>query len=305
MEDPSYRALFRNGELEKRAGMAVSMLGKCRVCPRGCGVNRMGGEKGFCGVGRNAVVSTFGPHFGEEAPLVGRKGSGTIFFSGCNLGCRFCQNWDISQSIEGTEMGAEELADVMVKIQGMGCHNLNLVSPTHVVPQVLEALTIACMKGLEIPIVYNTGGYDSPEVLGLLDGIVDIYMPDMKYSSPEVGERLSLVRDYPGVNFDAVREMNRQVGPLQLDGDGVATKGLLVRHLVLPNDMAGTKGIAKFLAEEISMDTYLNIMSQYRPEYQAMDCAGLDRRPTREEYLEAVRSAAGAGPHRFDGFMHS
>ncbi|MGA1848702.1 MAG: radical SAM protein [Thermoplasmatota archaeon] len=305
MGEPSYLALFRSGELEKRAELALSMLDGCRVCPRVCGVNRIGGEKGYCGVGRNPVISSYGPHFGEEAPLVGRRGSGTIFFSGCNLGCRFCQNWDISQRIEGAEMGAEELADVMVEVQGMGCHNLNLVSPSHVVPQILEALVIACSKGLRIPIVYNTGGYDSLEVLGLLDGIVDIYMPDMKYSDPEVGERLSMVKDYPMVNFDAVREMNGQVGPLLLDKDGVAVRGLLVRHLVLPNGLAGTRRIVKFLAEEISLDTYLNIMFQYRPEFQAMDCEGMDRKPTRDEYREALRFAAGAGLHRFDGLKRS
>ena len=235
---------------------------------------------------------------------MGRGGSGTVFFSGCNLGCQFCQNWDISQRASGGETDAEELADIMMGIQGMGCHNVNLVSPTHVVPQFLEALEMACMKGLQLPIVYNTGGYDSLETLRLLDGIVDIYMPDMKYSDPTVGKRLSLVDDYPGINFEAVREMHQQVGDLAMDDDGVAYRGLLVRHLVLPGGLAGTGEIVRFLAEEISKDTYVNIMEQYRPEYKAMECEGIGRMPTGKELQNTERMALSAGLNRLDKYHH-
>jgi len=296
----SYIDLFRSGELERRRDMALEMLVECSVCPRNCGVDRAREEKGFCGIGRKAVVSSCGPHFGEESPLVGRKGSGTIFFSGCNLGCRFCQNWDISQRVNGGSVDADRLASLMMQVQGFGCHNLNLVSPTHVVPQIIEALEIACLRGFQLPIVYNTGGYDSLDVLKLLDGIVDIYMPDMKYSDPTVGKRLSLVDDYPDVNFRAVKEMHRQVGDLKIGEDGVAERGLLIRHLVLPNDLAGTEKIANFLSNEVSSDTYINVMAQYRPEYQAMDCEGMGRRPSREEYLRAVMMVMDSGLHRLD-----
>jgi len=296
----SYLGLFRSGELVRRRDIALGMMFDCRVCPRKCGVDRSKDAKGYCRIGRNAVVSSCGPHFGEENPLVGRNGSGTIFFSGCNLGCRFCQNWDISQKVTGESADADRLASLMIQVQDLGCHNLNLVSPTHVVPQVLEALEIACMLGFELPIVYNTGGYDSLEVLKLLDGIVDIYMPDMKYSDPIIGKRLSFVDDYPIVNFKAVKEMHRQVGDLKMDEEGVAGRGLLVRHLVLPNDLAGTERVARFLSDEISKDTYINVMAQYRPEYNAMDCEGMDRRPTREEYLRSVKMVLDSGLHRLD-----
>ncbi len=302
MYEPSYLELFASGELKERAERAVESLRECRICPRHCAVDRKEDGIGFCRIGREARVSSYGPHFGEEGPLVGRSGSGTIFFSGCNLGCRFCQNWDISQMASGSERNAEELADIMMRIQGMGCHNINLVSPTHVVPQFLEALEIACMMGLELPIVYNTGGYDSIETLRLLDGVVDIYMPDMKYSDPAVGKRLSLVDDYPKINFEAVREMHRQVGDLVMDEDGVAYRGLLVRHLVLPGDLAGTGEVVRFLAEEISKDTYVNIMEQYRPEYRAMECEGMGRMPTGKELRNAEKMALDAGLSRLDKY---
>lgn len=300
MTSPSYIQLFRSGELESRRDRALEVLKECRLCPRECGVDRTSDRMGSCMIGRHPVVSSYGPHFGEERPLVGKCGSGTIFFSGCNLGCVFCQNWDISHHISGDVVAPDELADMMMKVQGMGCHNLNLVSPTHVIAQVLEALEIACMRGFDLPIVYNTGGYDSSKTLELLDGVIDIYMPDMKYSDPAAGKRLSHVDDYPEVNLRAVREMHRQVGDLILDESGIAVRGLLVRHLVLPNGLAGTRGVVKFLADEISRDTYVNIMAQYRPEYKAMECEGVGRRPTREEYLGAVKSALDAGIHRFD-----
>lgn len=300
--EPCYLPLFNSGELEKRTSIALEKLRSCDICPRKCSVDRTSGETGACRIGRKARVASYGPHFGEEGPLVGKNGSGTIFFTGCNLECQFCQNHDISRSCEGDEKEAEGLADIMLKLQGFGCHNINLVSPSHVVPQFLEALSLACMKGLELPIVYNTGGYDSLGTLKLLDGIVDIYMPDMKYSKGDVGSRYSGVEDYPEINFRAVKEMHRQVGDLRINEDGIATRGLLVRHLVLPEALAGTPDIAGFLAEEISRDTYVNIMAQYRPEYRAGEFEPISRKPTIEEYKEALDSASDAGLWRFDGY---
>ena len=217
------------------------------------------------------MVSSYGPHFGEEAPLVGRHGSGTIFFTYCNLQCVFCQNYAISQLGEGIAVSKEELARMMLSLQAKGCHNINLVSPTHVVPYILDALEIAVSAGLSLPLVYNTGGYDSVETLELLDGIVDIYMPDMKYSDERIAEQLSGVKDYPKLNRAAVKEMHRQVGDLQMDEQGVAGRGLLVRHLVLPNQLAGTREVVRFLAQEVSPNTYLNIMAQYHPCHKAFD----------------------------------
>lgn len=245
-------------------------------------------------------MSSFGPHFGEEAPLVGRRGSGTIFFAFCNLHCVFCQNYNISQLGEGSTVDSEELASMMLSLQAKGNHNINLVSPTHVVPFILEALEIAASRGLQLPIVYNTGGYDSIETLQLLDGIVDIYMPDMKYSDGKVGERLSDIKRYPEANRAAVREMHRQVGDLQIDESGVATRGLLVRHLVLPHGLAGTEGVVKFLAEEIAPNTYLNVMAQYHPCYRAFDYLELSRPITSEEYSAAIELARRYGLNRLD-----
>ena len=298
----SYISMFRSGEMEKKIEALKGSLRSCDICPRKCHIDRISGETGFCRIGRKARVASFGPHFGEEKPLVGRSGSGTIFFSGCNLACQYCQNWDISQKDTGNDVDAEELAGIMMKLQGMGCHNINLVSPSHVVFQFLEALEIACMRGLEIPIVYNTGGYDSVETLKLLDGVVDVYMPDMKYSDPNVGKRLSLVEDYPIVNRDAVREMHRQVGDLEMDERGVAVKGLLVRHLVLPGGMAGTGEISRFLSEEISKDTYINIMAQYRPQYKSCEYPQIDRKPNRDELMGSFQVAKEHGLWRFDSF---
>jgi putative pyruvate formate lyase activating enzyme len=297
---PYYLELYATGELKEKAAKAYEMMKGCRVCPRRCPVDRTNDEQGFCKIGSKARVSGSGPHFGEERPLVGRSGSGTIFFSGCNLGCRYCQNWDISQQPVGLLKEPEDLAKRMLKLQKMWCHNINLVSPTHVVPQILEALIIACKKGLKIPLVYNTGGYDSLESLRLLDGVIDIYMPDMKYSDPKVGDRLSMVENYPLINFAAVKEMHKQVGDLQIDDMGVATRGLIVRHLVLPNNLAGTRRIMRFLADNISKNTYLNVMDQYHPEYRAMECEGMGRRPTRREIEQAYTMARGVGLERLD-----
>jgi putative pyruvate formate lyase activating enzyme len=248
------------------------------------------------------MVASYGPHHGEEAPLRGWRGSGTIFFAWCNLRCVFCQNWDISQQGMGRAMSPAELAEMMLELQAMGCHNINLVSPSHVVAQILAAVAIAARRGLHLPLVYNTGGYDSLEALALLDGVVDIYMPDMKYADSAIAHRYSHVRDYCDVNRAAVKEMHRQVGDLVLDDRGIAQRGLLVRHLVLPNDLAGTEQVIEFLAREISPATYLNLMDQYRPCYRAAEHPPLDRRLTGPEYHAALAAAHHAGLHRLDGF---
>ncbi len=279
---------------------AKAMLAECHLCPRHCGANRLAGEKGKCRTAGQAMVSSYGPHFGEEAPLVGRHGSGTIFFTFCNLRCIFCQNYTISQLGEGSPVSPKELAGMMLSLQAKGCHNINLVSPTHVVPFILEALELAVGGGLSLPLVYNTGGYDSLETLKLLDGVVDIYMPDMKYADAKVGERFSGIRDYPEINRAAVKEMHRQVGDLELDEAGVAQRGLLVRHLVLPNRLAGTEAVVRFLAREVSANTYLNIMAQYHPCYQAFDIPELARPISQREFAEAVEMAHRQGLHRLD-----
>ena len=246
------------------------------------------------------MVSSYGPHFGEEAPLVGSHGSGTIFFTYCNLHCVFCQNYTISQLGEGEPVSREELAGMMLSLQAKGCHNINLVSPTHVVPYILDALELAVSEGLYLPLVYNSGGYDSLETLKLLDGIVDIYMPDMKYSDEKIAEELSGIKDYPSINRAAVREMHRQVGDLQIDEQGTARRGLLVRHLVLPNGLAGTREVVSFLAKEVSANTYLNIMAQYHPCYKAFEMPSLARPISGQEFQEAINLAHQEGLHRLD-----
>jgi putative pyruvate formate lyase activating enzyme len=255
---------------------------------------------GKCSTGRQAIVSSFGPHFGEEAPLVGSGGSGTIFFAFCNLKCCFCQNYAISQLGEGREVEAGELASMMLSLERRGCHNINFVSPTHVVPQILEALEIAVEAGLSVPLVYNSGGYDAVDTLKLLDGVFDIYMPDMKYSDGQSAQRFSGIDDYPRINRAAVKEMHRQVGDLRWDDQGVATRGLLVRHLVLPDGMAGTAEACRFLSQEISVNTYLNVMAQYHPCYKAYDVPELARPISREEFVEAIATARNCGLHRLD-----
>lgn len=297
---PAYLSLLENGELEKRAGTAVEMLSDCKICPWKCGVKRLAGELGQCHISAKARVNSFMAHHGEELPLRGTRGSGTIFFSGCNMHCQYCQNADISQEYHGMDVVAEKLAEMMLTLQERGCHNINLVSPSHVVPQILEALAAAAKKGLALPLVYNSGGYDSVETLKMLEGIVDIYMPDMKYADAKYGWKYSRVKNYPSINQAAVKEMHAQVGDLHLDAAGVAQRGLLVRHLVLPNEIAGTKQIVEFIAEEISKNTYLNIMDQYRPGYCARKFPELSRRLMHEEYLQAVSLAHKAGIKRLD-----
>jgi len=279
--------------LEERASTALSRLNCCDICPRRCGANRSKDERGFCRTGRLARVASFTPHFGEEAPLVGTGGSGTIFFSGCNLACAFCQNWEISQAGAGREVAAEELAEMMLALQDGGCHNINFVTPTHVVPQILEALIPAREGGLCVPLVYNSGGYDSVDTLRLLDGIFDIYMPDAKYGEDGPAQKYSNAPGYVAIMKAALTEMHRQVGDLELDGEGVAVRGLLVRHLVLPGGLAGSEEVVRFISREISRDTYINVMAQYRPEYNACRFPELSRPITAREYAAALAIAAG------------
>jgi putative pyruvate formate lyase activating enzyme len=281
--------------LQDRACAALAHLAPCDICPRRCGVDRLKDERGFCRSGRLARVAGFAPHFGEEAPLVGQSGSGTIFFSGCNLSCVFCQNYDISQQDAGREVSAAALAGMMLSLQSQGCHNINFVTPSHIVPQILEALVLAREDGLCIPLVYNSGGYDSVETLHLLDGIFDIYMPDAKYGSDEPALRYSNATNYVGIMKEAIREMHRQAGDLAIDEDAVARRGLLVRHLVLPGDVASIAEVVRFLSEEISPNTYLNVMDQYRPEYHACRFPKLCRSISTQEYAHALRLAAQAG----------
>ena len=299
-DESAYLRLWRTGELPERCRDAVARLSNCMLCGHQCGMNRASGELGRCSVGGFARVAAAHPHFGEERALVGSGGSGTIFFTRCSMGCVYCQNADISTGRVGRNVLTCELAEIMLDLQAMGCHNINLVSPTHVVPQIIEAVALAAEEGLRVPLVYNTGGYDSVETLRLLDGIVDIYMPDMKYSDEGIARALSDAPGYPKINRAAVREMHRQVGDLTLDEKGVARRGLLVRHLVLPNGFAGTAAVVRFLAEEISPDTYLNVMDQYRPLHLAECVPELNRHITHKEFEDAVRLAREAGLHRLD-----
>lgn len=297
---PAYLNTYEKGELSERIGRLQEMLKACRLCPRECGVNRQEGEKGVCQTGRQALVSSCGPHFGEESPLVGRGGSGTIFFTYCNLLCCFCQNYEISHMGQGDEADPERLAHMMIDLQSQGCHNINFVSPTHVVVQIMEALPIAIESGLEVPLVYNTGGYDLKGTLGFLDGIVDIYMPDYKFALSEVARKFSSAPDYPDVVKEAIQEMHRQVGDLQVDEMGIAKRGLLVRHLILPEGAAGTLEAMKWIASKISRKTYINIMDQYRPCGTAYQHPSLARRITREEYQDALDAARHCGLNRLD-----
>ncbi|MEW6427417.1 MAG: radical SAM protein [Thermodesulfobacteriota bacterium] len=298
--EPAYLALHRTGELCRRAAGAAEYLAECALCPRRCRVNRLAGEKGFCRTGSEARVASYAPHFGEESVLVGEGGSGTIFFTGCNLGCVFCQNWEISHEGVGVTVTAGQLAAVMVSLQKQGCGNINFVTPSHLVPQILAALDIAAGRGLSLPLVYNSGGYDSLDTLGLLDGVVDIYMPDFKFWNPATAGELCGAADYPHRAREAVREMHRQVGDLQVGADGLARRGLLVRHLVMPGQLAETGAIMKFLADEISAATYVNVMEQYRPCGDARRHPAIDRMLEAGEYRQAMELARAAGLSRLD-----
>ncbi len=293
MKYPSYLNLYESGELERRVEKALSMLGECRVCPHECGVDRKSDErKGYCRVGRYAVVSDYFPHLGEEFPIRGYRGSGTIFFSYCNMRCVYCQNYEISHYGYGRVVKPEELAEMMLELQDYGCHNINLVTPSHVVPQILEALLIAVERGLRIPIVYNTSSYDSLETLKLLEGIVDIYLADLKYLREDYARKYSRVKNYPEVAKKALKEMYRQVGNLKVDDRGIAVRGLLVRHLVLPNDLSTTKEVMEFL-RSIDRRLAVNVMSQYFPHHKAWEYADLSRRITPQEYERALKEAQG------------
>ncbi|MGE5173360.1 MAG: radical SAM protein [Betaproteobacteria bacterium] len=296
---PAYCRLPSAGLAEK-VKTAEAILKSCTLCPRECKVDRTAGKFGFCRTGDTPFVSSWGPHFGEERPLVGLHGSGTIFFGNCNLGCIFCQNYTISHLGEGSEMSFERLAEVMLELQAMGCHNINLVTPTHQMPMILRSLSVAAQQGLAVPIVYNCGGYESLEAVKLLDGVIDIYMPDFKYADPEMSFKYSKARDYPSVAKAVIKEMHRQVGDLVMDESGVALRGLLLRHLVLPEGIAGTREVVRFIAEEISKNTYVNIMDQYYPCFKAFEHPPLDRRITREEFREAIELARDAGLKRLD-----
>lgn len=302
--EPAYLSLLRSGELAARVAQAYERLSHCDLCAWECKVDRRAGVLGVCRTGERARLSSYGPHLGEEDPLRGWRGSGTIFFARCNLRCQYCQNHDISQTDAGELVEPEDLAAVMLELQDLGCHNINFVSPTHVVAPILAAVLIAAKAGLRLPLVYNTGGYDSLSALQLLDGVIDIYMPDMKYASAQSARIYSKAPRYPQANQAAVKEMHRQVGDLVIDERGLAQRGLLVRHLVLPNGLAGTAEIVRFLAEEISPNTYLNLMDQYRPAYNVKrypnQFSKLNRPLRPEEYAEAVRLAQQAGLKRLD-----
>jgi putative pyruvate formate lyase activating enzyme len=299
--EPCYLKLSRAGELEERAHQAFRHMERCDLCARYCHVDRLVTVEGaVCRTGEHAVVHSFGPHHGEEDVLSGWNGSGTIFFSWCNLRCVYCQNWEISHKGVGRPVEPQEIAAMMLKLQDQGCHNINFVSPSHVVAQILAALKIAAERGLHLPLVYNTGGFDSLEGLALLDGVIDIYMPDTKYGDTEIARTHSKVRNYVEVNQTAVKEMHRQVGDLALDEKGLAQRGLLIRHLVLPGNLAGSEKVLAFIANEISRNTYLNLMDQYRPCYRADEYPPLDRAITAEEFRAALALAEKYGLRRLD-----
>lgn len=304
MESESYTPVYlktrESGLLAEKILSAQKILEKCVLCPRRCGVDRIAGKNGVCRTGKNAIVSSYGAHFGEEEPLVGESGSGAIFFTHCNLGCIFCQNYETSIEGKGFEMEDERLAHIMLELQNEGCHNINLVTPTHVVPQILRAIDLACEMGLNIPIVYNSSGYDSMETLELLDGVIDIYMPDFKFWTPESSEMACNAPDYPEIARAAIKEMFRQVGNLETGDSGLAHRGLLIRHLVMPGMTDQTEAIMDFIANKISKETYVNIMPQYRPFGEAENMPELNRMITREEYKAALESAVSAGLERLD-----
>ena len=298
MRQPAYIALYEKRELQRRIEILGEILTDCCLCPRACKVNRFAGEKGYCQAGADAMISSAFPHFGEEPPLVGSHGSGTIFLTRCNLRCVFCQNYDISHLGEGTRISSSELAQHMIGLQRRGCHNINFVTPTHYVPQIVAALPKAVELGLKVPLVYNCGGYESVEVIKLLDGIIDIYMPDAKFSREGEAASYCNAPDYPQVLQEVLLEMHRQVGDLMLDEQGIAYQGLLIRHLVMPHGVAGTKEIMSFIARQLSANSYVNIMDQYRPLYRAGEYQEIDRRISSLEYREAIEIAKGEGLHR-------
>ncbi len=299
---PAYKQLEDNQEFKSRIEQAYKKLKKCDLCPHRCGVNRIKGETGFCNAPDKVVVYSHQPHFGEELPLVGNNGSGTIFFSNCNLRCVFCQNWPIAHQGKGRQISDRELADIMLNLQQRGCHNINLVTPTHVMPNILRAVRIALHQGLDIPLCYNTGGYELPQNIKLLDGIVDIYLPDLKFMDGEEADKYVFTgaHDYPKKAQSSIKAMHRQVGDLITNDNGVALRGVMVRHLVMPNRVAGTRKFVKWIAENLTKDTYVNIMSQYRVEHQAYEYERIARSINRDEFTEAITWAREAGLRNLD-----
>jgi putative pyruvate formate lyase activating enzyme len=298
---PAYEILENKGLLAQRVEQAYAIFEECRLCPRQCGVNRLKGEKGFCRTTARPVVYSAHPHFGEEVSLVGSGGSGTIFFSNCNLRCVFCQNWPISHEGRGKEIGDENLADLMLFIQKIGCHNVNLVTPTHLMPNILNATRIAHLKGLHIPLVYNTSGYESVEMLKLLDGVVDIYLPDMKFMDAQEAEiYMAGASDYPEMGKNALLEMHRQVGLHKTDENDIAVRGLMIRHLVMPNRVAGTEKFVRWVAANLPKSTYINIMHQYHVDYKAFEYPKIQRSINAEEYIEAMSWAEQYGLTNLD-----
>jgi len=301
--EPAYLRLYESGELERRVERALALLEDCTVCPRDCRVNRLADKYAVCKTGRYAVVSSAFPHFGEENCLRGWNGSGTIFFSWCNLRCVFCQNYDISWQGGGLAVRPEQLAELMLRLQAEGCHNINFVTPEHVVPQILEALPLAIRGGLRLPLVYNTSAYDSLDSIELMDGVVDIYMPDFKFWDPEKARHYSKAPNYPEAARRAIKAMHRQVGPLVFDENGLALRGVLLRHLVMPGGIAGTREIMEWIARELGPDTYVNVMAQYYPagKVSAKEYVEINRPLTEKEYREALAAARAAGLERLDG----
>jgi putative pyruvate formate lyase activating enzyme len=299
---PAYHRLFESGELKERLTLALRELEACRLCPRDCEVDRLNDKAGVCKTGRYAMVSSYFAHFGEEDCLRGTRGSGTIFFSWCNLRCVFCQNYDISWLGEGRTTPPSELAGMMLHLQQLGCHNINFVTPEHVVPQILEALLLAIDLGLRLPLVYNTGGYDSLESIQLMNGIVDVYMPDFKLWNAETARRYLKAPDYPEAARRAISEMHNQVGPLMFDESGLALRGVLIRHLVMPGLVEETRQILKWIAQELGPDTYVNLMDQYCPagKVSGTEYSEINRRITSKEYMLALEAAHAAGLRRLD-----
>ncbi len=300
--EPAYLRLYQSGELTRRVERALRLLESCTACPRHCRVNRLADKFGVCKNGRYAIVSSHGAHLGEEDCLRGGRGSGTIFICGCNLRCVFCQNFDISWQLRGVPTPPEKLARMLLELQRDGCHNINFVTPEHVVPQLIEALPLAIERGLRLPLVYNTSAYDSMESLALLDGVVDIYMPDFKYWDRECARKYSRAPDYPEVARRTIKEMHRQVGDLVLDERGVAKRGLLIRHLVMPGDVAGTREVMRWIACELSPTTYVNVMAQYYPagKVSGSEYPEINRRVSPSEYERALQEAWAAGLKRLD-----
>ncbi len=300
--EPAYLALHRSGELAQRAEKIWNLLSSCTLCPRRCGAQRLDGKTGFCRApGSQLLISSFQAHFGEERPLVGRHGSGTIFLTHCNLRCVFCQNWHISHMGRGSNRTLADMSDMMMELQQRGCHNINLVTPTHYLAHILKALELAVDKGLRIPLVYNTSGFERTEIIETLDGIVDIYLPDFKFWDAEMADRyMAGAKDYPTLARHAITEMNRQVGVAQAGDDGVIRRGLMIRHLVMPNDTAGSEHLIDWIAETLPKETYVNIMAQYSPAYKAMDHAAIARRVTADEYRNVVERARASGLTNLD-----